>query len=439
MVLGDDVTGKVFCLLVITANMIFLLWLYAKNKEKNKKDAVKVLVLAGILGLIICITEDNSQVLTKEGTLLKGEAGKDSKSYELQLNAEGVLEDYDYTVEVEARRLQGKKLEQLFASAAAEAEETFLGENQSLDCIDRDVSLPKKLQDGQIRAAWEFDKKELIDAEGQLQTEQLEETGALVMVSLDMTYDDEVRNHTFGCYVYPKRLSSSEQLLSDLQDYFEKEQESGKNEKFLKLPLQLNGYILSWSQQSENTYQIILLIGMAAAAAVYIQQAMKDKRKEEERKNQLLKQYPDMVSKISLLLGSGMTLSAAWERIVLNYQRQLEHHQTETSEVYEQMLVSYREMQDGVGELKVYERFGERCATPQYRKLSMLIVQNLRKGSSGLRQMLEKEVADAFALRKNLAKKAGEEAGTKILLPMMLMLCIVMVIILVPAFLTFQL
>ena len=131
-----------------------------------------------------------------------------------------------------------------------------------------------------------------------------------------------------------------------------------------------------------------------------------------------------------------MTLSGAWERIVLNYQHKLECHQTEPEEAYEQMLCSYREMQDGVGELKVYEKFGERCGTPQYRKLSMLIVQNLRKGSSGLRQSLEKEVADAFSLRKNLAKKAGEEAGTKILFPMMLMLCIVMAIILIPAFLT---
>lgn len=145
-----------------------------------------------------------------------------------------------------------------------------------------------------------------------------------------------------------------------------------------------------------------------------------------------------MVSKISLLLGAGMTLSAAWERIVLNYQHKLDCHPTESEEVYEQMLVSYREMQDGVGELKVYEQFGERCGTPQYRKLAMLIIQNLRKGSAGLRQSLEKEVADAFVLRKNLAKKTGEEAGTKILFPMMLMLCIVMVIILVPAFLTFQ-
>lgn len=122
----------------------------------------------------------------------------------------------------------------------------------------------------------------------------------------------------------------------------------------------------------------------------------------------------------------------------MNYQHKLEQRQVKPEEVYEQMLLSYREMQDGVGELKVYERFGERCGTPQYRKLTMLIMQNLRKGSAGLRQSLEKEVADAFVLRKNLAKKAGEEAGTKILLPMVLMLCIVMVIILVPAFLTFQ-
>lgn len=230
-----------------------------------------------------------------------------------------------------------------------------------------------------------------------------------------------------------------ERMLSDLAEYFEQEQENSKYQEFLKLPLEWNGKRLRWSQKTEHTYQIILLLGLVAAAVVYIQEEMKEQRKEQERREQLLKQYPDMVSKISLLLGAGMTLSSAWERIVLNYQRKLEQQHTKPEEVYEQMLAAYREMQDGVGELKVYERFGERCNTPQYRKFSMLVTQNLRKGAAGLRQSLEKEVADAFALRKNLAKKAGEEAGTKILLPMMLMLCIVMVIILVPAFLTFQL
>ncbi len=429
--------GEMLCIVITTSSLLVLLWLYAKNREKNKKDAAKVMVLSGCLGFVICMTQSSRQMV-QDGKLQRNEVGGSTKSQELQLDAEGVLEDYSYLVEVQAQRMQGEALEQLFDDAVKEAENVFLGENLSLDCINRDVVLPKKLQDGQIRAKWEFDSKNAINADGELK-DQIAEDGELVMVSLTMHYDEQAREHTFRCYVYPKKQKPVEQLFADLKEYFEQEQEESKNSEYLRLPAQLSGRQLKWSQKEDHTYQIILMLGFAAAAAVYIQEAMREQRKEQARKEQLLKQYPDMVSKISLLLGAGMTLSSAWERIVLNYQHRLEQKHGETQEVYEQMLVAYREMQDGIGELKVYERFGDRCGTPQYRKFSMLVVQNLRKGSSGLRQSLEKEVSDAFALRKNLAKKAGEEAGTKILIPMMLMLCIVMVIILVPAFLTFQL
>lgn len=427
------------CLFITAASLLVLLWLYAAKKPKNWKDAAKVMAVAGCLGLIICITEDHSQQIMTDGKLLRNQAGEDTESQELQLNVEGVVQDYPYQVEVKARKLQGEELDQLFINAAKEAEQKFLGENGSLDCINHNVSLPGTLQDGQIRAKWQFDQKDVFHSDGELQAEGVDDMGVLVIVTLTMSYDEDAREHSFGCYVYPKKQSHIERMLSDLTAYFEQEQENSKYQEFLKLPLEWNGKRLRWSQKTEHTYQIILLLGLVAAAVVYMQEEMKEQRKEQERREQLLKQYPDMVSKISLLLGAGMTLSSAWERIVLNYQRKLEQQHTKPEEVYEQMLSAYREMQDGVGELKVYERFGERCNTPQYRKFSMLVTQNLRKGAAGLRQSLEKEVADAFALRKNLAKKAGEEAGTKILLPMMLMLCIVMVIILVPAFLTFQL
>lgn len=431
-------TGKIICLFFVTACILVLLWLSASGKEKNKKDAAKVMVMAGLLGLVICITEDREKKLKADGTLLKNEAGEDMASEDLQLNVEGILEDYNYTVEVEAQKLQGAEMEKLFDAAAKEAEQKFLGENVSLDCIDRKVVLPKKLQNGQIRANWKFDPENIIDEDGEVRNEKQGKDGTLVMVSLTMDYFGEMQEHSFGCLVFKRKLNRKEQVLSDLQEYMEQEQEASRNRAYFRLPLKLNGTALRWSQKSPNTYRIILLLGFLAAAIVYIRQDMKDQQKEQKRKEQLLRQYPDMVSKISLLLGAGMTFSSAWERIVLNYLRQLERQQAEPQEVYEQMLLAYREMQDGVGELKVYERFGERCGTPQYRKLTMLIIQNLRKGSAGLRQILEKEVTEAFALRKNHAKKAGEEAGTKILVPMMLMLCIVMVIILVPAFLTFQ-
>ena len=74
-----------------------------------------------------------------------------------------------------------------------------------------------------------------------------------------------------------------------------------------------------------------------------------------------------------------------------------------------------------------------------YRKFATLLVQNLRKGTAGLSRLLETEVQEAFAAQESLAKKRGEELETKLLLPMMLMLGLVIVMIMIPAIASFQL
>ena len=56
----------------------------------------------------------------------------------------------------------------------------------------------------------------------------------------------------------------------------------------------------------------------------------------------------------------------------------------------------------------------------------------------GLTQMLKLESIQAFEERKARAKKLGEEAGTKLLFPMFLMLAVVLIIVIVPAFMSLQ-
>lgn len=104
---------------------------------------------------------------------------------------------------------------------------------------------------------------------------------------------------------------------------------------------------------------------------------------------------------------------------------------------YEEMLYTCYEMQSGVAEGEAYERFGKRCALQPYTRLTGLLNQSLKKGNGALLSDLQKEAADAQEERRSLARKKGEEAGTKLLLPMMMMLGIVMVLIMVPAFLSF--
>ena len=96
------------------------------------------------------------------------------------------------------------------------------------------------------------------------------------------------------------------------------------------------------------------------------------------------------------------------------------------------------EMDSGVTEAEGYENFGRRCDLQIYIRLGALLSQNLRKGTKGLSELLKLESIQAFEERKARAKRLGEEAGTKLLLPMFLMLAVVLIIVIVPAFLTMQ-
>ena len=65
------------------------------------------------------------------------------------------------------------------------------------------------------------------------------------------------------------------------------------------------------------------------------------------------------------------------------------------------------------------------------------MTQYVNHGSGSLRKNLEEEMENAFEERKAAARKIGEETGTKLLIPLFMMLLIVMVMVSVPAFLAF--
>ena len=132
-----------------------------------------------------------------------------------------------------------------------------------------------------------------------------------------------------------------------------------------------------------------------------------------------------------------MIVRRAWKKIVDDYEEQKERWGIRHA--YEEMKQTMYEMESGISEAESYDRFGRRCNIQEYMKLGALLSQNLRKGTKGLSQILKIEAIQAFEERKARAKRLGEEAGTKLLLPMFLMLSVVLIIVIVPAFLSIQL
>lgn len=154
-----------------------------------------------------------------------------------------------------------------------------------------------------------------------------------------------------------------------------------------------------------------------------------------ERDSQLLYDYPELVNKLMLLLSAGLTVRGCFERMGGEYKKRLEEG-GERRYVYEEICFSFQEMQNGISEAKAIERFGRRCRQLPYLRFSSMMNQNIRKGSEGLIRLLETDALEAFEKRKEQVKVMGETAGTKLLVPMILMLGVVMAIIVIPAFMT---
>lgn len=150
----------------------------------------------------------------------------------------------------------------------------------------------------------------------------------------------------------------------------------------------------------------------------------------------MLLDYPEIVNKMTLFIGAGMTVKRAWQKIVEDYERQKENLGERYA--YEEMKRTCHEMKSRVTEADCYENYGRRCEVQVYIRFGALLSQNLRKGTKGMTQILKQESLQAFEERKARARRLGEEAGTKLLLPMFLMLAVVLVIVIVPAFLSVQ-
>ena len=207
----------------------------------------------------------------------------------------------------------------------------------------------------------------------------------------------------------------------------EQEKSTRKNNSFT-LPTEVEGRKLTWSQKRNYTGLYVIFLGVMISVFLVYREQEEKKKLQIQKQEELVRSYPAVVSKLNMLLGTGMTIRNAWEKIVLSCEGK--------GIVYEEMGIALNEMRSGISEGEAYERFGKRCGLTTYMKLGALLSQNLRKGSKGIADLLKVESIQAFENRKSIAKQRGEEAGTKLLMPMMGMLAVVLIMVMVPAFLT---
>lgn len=175
---------------------------------------------------------------------------------------------------------------------------------------------------------------------------------------------------------------------------------------------------------------LVLLFGLALAAGLFVLPDYEVSRRVQKRRAELAAEFPDFLHKITLLLGAGMTVPRAWEKIA--------QEAGKDSVLSRELKKSLLEIQAGASLAQAYEGFARRCRLPEINKFITLILQNMKKGNAELVSILRVQAAECWDARKMAARRLGEEASTKLLLPLLLMLIAVMLIVAAPAVLALQ-
>ncbi len=408
-------------------------------REAAYKETLKILCCVFAVAFLLIVYVGTYE--EKEGVIQQGSIAKDDweSGYELYYEAEEGEVYGNTQITVPQKNYNKQEAEKLFQQVEEHLETEILGNNQSLERVSSDLNLVDYLDGIPVEITWSTDKEEYINSYGQVFNFSVESEGAIVMVTAMLSLGEYEEEYSFPvCVVLPDKKDRSwwqravEHKLESLL-----EQTSEDNE--ILLPQQIAGSNIIFLQKHDRRpWEYLLAIPLLAVLLFY--GALKEEEKQKDKKEEeLLWEYPKIVSRLSLYIQSGMTSKNAVGKIVRDYEkiRSASGKKEVRKFGYEELKVTYYEMQSGVSEHMAYKNLGERTGLAEYKKFSAILVQQLEKGSRSFLDNLQQETREAFEKRKRNAKEAGEKAGTKLLFPMGILLVITLVVIMTPAFLSF--
>lgn len=171
-----------------------------------------------------------------------------------------------------------------------------------------------------------------------------------------------------------------------------------------------------------NLIILALAVGASLGIVYYYETTVMDEI--HRREDSISCDFPEVLSKLALLVNAGMIMSEAWEKVA----------GTGEGVIYQEMQAAVLEMRNGTSETEAILHFSARCDVDMVSKFASTLVQNLTKGNSELVMFLRQFSNESWMEKKQNARRKGEEASSKLMLPIAVMFLGLMIMICVPIF-----
>ncbi len=397
--------------------------------DRVVRTALVVLFISDILAA------SASSLYYEKDTVLRGfirREGYGGVSFTEDLVALVGEEAAEIEVEVEPRSYTETEIEEMFARAAKALPEACLGEMPA-DHVDGDVRFPASLEGLPFTVSWFTDRPDVIGWDGVL-LDGADPGGTPVTLTAAVSFGEDTREEEIAIRVYPRVLTDTELRRKQILDAISAE--NSPESENLVLPAAIDGKRTVWERAGGDKGLSLLLTGFIVSILLIFSGIRNRETETERKKEEMLMDYPHIVSRLVLLLCAGLSMRSAFGKMASDYKSSLENG-GRRREGFEEILRMCADMEKGLSETEAYENMGRRAGEIRYRTFATLLVQNMRRGSRELIDLLSGEAEEAFEERKRKARVLGEKAGTKLIFPTMLMLLIVIAVIMTPAFVSF--
>lgn len=412
--------------------------------EETLKRMLLLIFAADLLAIAAdIITSDNDA--SQNGYLYREEYGGEVSEQTVLMEKNG--QEKQVRIFLEPRKLTKKEKEEALKKVMRSLPERVLG-GQNAGHVTRNVTLPDTAGSPEVCLEWMTDRPDIIDWDGAV-GDKIPVTGAEVTLTCELSLDDAVKETSLKLMVFPKEKNEEEKLEEDVNETVAKEN-SETNQK-VKLPDKISGEKVHWKQNETHGGIRILLAGVLLCASVMVFRKKEENEKKQLRIKGLKADYPNIISRFALFMNAGMSVRMSLEKMAENFRencgnragksnlRILKNRTPEgTHPGFEEVCHIVDDMRNGMMEQQAFERLGRRCGIAEYRTFSDLLIRCSVKGGRDVLNLMQKTAEEAEDMKRRQARIRGEEAGTRMLLPMVLMLAIVMAILMVPAMLTMR-
>lgn len=402
-----------------------------KEKYIYMVNKVAICIVAIWVTLLLVLAISISEQIEKDTVSHIQRKEKADTQYSLQIeNNQGEREEV--TIHVAKKQYTEEQIEKIFDKRKKELITQVLGRNKSRSRVEENLNLVTEIGKEKIFVSWSISDSSKINYEGIL-SENVAKEGEVVTLTATMTLGKYTQDYSFAVNVFPPKKKGN--MEKDLQEYVNQNE---KYEEDVKLPDELNGQKVQYYNITSEVSGYVLAAGFIISLALFFLKDTDLKKEVDKRNRQLLNDYPEIVSKILLYYGAGLSIQRTIERIVKAYEEEKKENGKLYRYSYEELSMCLTKMKSGVSEISAINQYGARCKLHCYIKLAGLMEQNMRRGTKELSLVLKNELKEAMNEKKNHMLKNGGQISTKLLGPMVVMLIISVVIIMVPAFMSME-